>query len=134
MPIGIHVPPTKISKPKLQTDKAQRQMVHDYHLLFNHAPPSTIMKNLANPQLQFDPKTKPDTTHVPMHCSPFRNAKLRSRPHNRADHKYTPAEAIYSDVAGPFNYNGQRLDEAYFITCIDTASRYALCNTITDRT
>lgn len=38
-----------------------------------------------------------------------------------------------SDVAGPFNYNGERLDDAYFITCIDAASRYAICVPITDR-
>lgn len=39
-----------------------------------------------------------------------------------------------SDVSDPFNYNGERLKEAYFITCIDAASRYEICIPITDRT
>lgn len=32
------------------------------------------------------------------------------------------------------NFQGQRLEEAYFVTCVDAASRYALCIPIVDRT
>lgn len=119
-------------KSKIQLDKKQRQMVFDYHLLFNHAPPSTVMKNLANLHLQYDPKKILPTAHAPMHCTPY--AKRKIAQNHRAQHAYHPGEAISLDVAGPFNYNGQRLDDAYFITCIDAASRYAVCVPIIDRT
>lgn len=29
------------------------------------------------------------------------------------------------DVAGPLKFNGQRLENPYFVACIDIASRYA---------
>lgn len=113
-PIGVALPRPKQPNLKLNLDKRQRKLAFDYHLLYNHASPSTIMKTLQNPALQFDPSNTPSTTHAPMHCSPCRDAKLKTAPHYRRQHNYKPGEAISSDVAGPLNYKGQRLDDAYF--------------------
>lgn len=133
-PIGIAAPSPKRPKLQVKLDKKQRQVVFDYHLLFNHSTPDIIMKTLKNPHLHFDPKNIPASTHAPMSCSLCRAAKLKTAPHFRKHHSYHPGEAISSDVVGPFNHNGQRLYEAYFVTCIDTASRYAICVPIVKRT
>lgn len=96
--------------------------------------PSTIMKTLNKPNIQFEKNTSPQIMHVPMHCSPCRDAKLGESPQYRKTHTYTPGEAISSDVAGPFNQHGQELEGAYFVACVDAASRYALFIPHTDRT
>lgn len=49
-------------------------------------------------------------------------------------HSYIPGKAIRSDLAGSLNFQGHRLDESYFVTCVDAASRYAMCIPIVDRT
>lgn len=127
---------SKHSRPqlKLQHDKAQRRILYDFHLFFNHATPNTIMETLRNPNLQYDQSKIPKSVHASMDCGPCRNAKMKSAPHHPKDHSYQPGEAISSDVAGPMNFRGQRLENAYFVTCIDAASRYAICIPIVDRT
>lgn len=112
LPIVISTPPSKNPKTKSTLDKKRRAMAYDYQLLFNHASLSEIMKSLNNPALQYDPAHVPPTTHAPLTCSPCHDAKLRTAPHHRKAHQYMPGQAISSDVAGPFNYHGQSLDEA----------------------
>lgn len=64
----------------------------------------------------------------------YRNVKMRTAPHHRENHTYAPGEDFSSDVAGQVKFRGHRLYDAYFVTCVDTASRYAMCIPIVDRT
>lgn len=69
-----------------------------------------------------------------MNCGPCRNEKLRTAPQKRKEHNYSPGEAVSLDVVRPINFQGHRPDEAYFVTCVDTASRHAMRFPIVDRT
>lgn len=126
-PIGIGRP--KEAKPTLKLDapNEQRRLAYDFHLLFNHATPQVIMDTLRNPKVQYDQAKIPLSTHAPVNCGPCRNAKMHMAPHIQKQHTYAPGEAFSSDVARPLNFQGHRIDEAYFVTYIDSASRYAMC-------
>lgn len=92
------------------------------------------MDTLKNPHLQHDENKIPKRSKSKMTFEPCHDGKNRAAPHYRKDHLYAPGEAFSSDVAGPINFKGERMDQPYFVTCLDAASRYAYCVPLKDRT
>lgn len=92
------------------------------------------MKTLKNPALQYNPAYVPRMLSEDVTCAPCYRAKLKAAPHRSKLHDYSPGEAFSSDVAGPLNFEGERLREAYFVTGVDAASRFAFCIPIQKRT
>lgn len=60
--------------------------------------------------------------------------KLARAPHRRKQHSYERGEVFISDIMGPINITGMPQDIVrYFISFVDTATRYAYVATITSR-
>lgn len=102
-PIGIAQIPQKRPHIKLKPSSQQLQIEYDYHLLFNHASSSTILKKLRNPHIKYDKSLITTAMNNTMSCGPYHDAKLKKAPHRRAEQHYIPGEAMSSDVAGMFN-------------------------------
>lgn len=132
--IGLSTAPSRVKMRKCDIANKNDRPLYDYHLLLNHASPRQILKTINNPNIMLDPSTVPHPHNTPFTCQPCRYAKQKSAPHYRTTHIYAPGQAISSGVAGPINVDGKRIDEAYFVTCLDAASRYSLCIPIVYRT
>lgn len=97
----------------------------DAHLVLNHASPAVILKTLKNPTLQYSKNFSQQLQHNKLSCEACFSVKLKSAMHKRKLHGYCPGQALSSEVSRPFNFDGARLDNAYFFTCVDASSRYA---------
>lgn len=109
---AIGVAPPKRAMPilKYKTKHPQNKLFYDYHLLLNHASPKTILNTIRNPHLQMDQTRIPSTPRDGITCEPCAEAKLKATSHKRRKHQYLPGEGFSSDVAGPINFGGNRLE------------------------
>ena len=94
-----------------------------YHMIFNHLNLRAIqimaIKNLL-PLPAILKQTPPRLS-----CSGCAHGKQRPQPYKRTKHRYALAVAMSSDVCGPISPKSTHGNQ-YFVTFIDTNSRYAM--------
>ena len=117
--------------PPARSAKVADAHFHNYHLIYNHTQPRTLHQ-MAKEHLL--PHLPPELRQTPpkITCSSCAHAKQRPKPHKRRQHNYAVAVAMSSDICGPIS-PPSRQGNKYFMTLIDTKSRYLIVDFMPNR-
>ena len=105
---------------------------HDLHLKLGHPNPQTMRQMCRHKRIPalapYEHMTIPDMT-----CSACAIAKIKAAPHKPSEHDHQIGEHISSDVCGPLPITSKQ-GNRYFVTFIDTKTRYITVYFINNRT
>ena len=101
---------------------AAQQELHEWHLKMGHAHPKTLAIMSRRGLLPALPRGLTDNSSQ-ITCSGCINGKTTTRPHRRTTHNSVKGESLSSDVCGPIKPTSTH-NANYFLTLIDTATRY----------
>ena len=133
--------PPKNKKPTLRTATTMRhtdhkrnathKLMHEWHLRLGHAHPKTIAIMSKNGLLPPLPRGLTDNS-AQITCSGCIDGKTTTRPHRRTTHNTRRGNSLSSDVCGPIKPISTH-NANYFLTVIDTATRYIWVYCLTNR-
>lgn len=113
--------------------QAERIPKYDCHMILNHASPDVLTLIARNPYVN-ESSLEGITTTKDITCWACLQGKLARSPHRRKQHTYALGEALSTDIMGPLQLPGiPSAVERYFISMIDTQSRYAYVANLTKR-
>lgn len=83
-------------RPILKTNSYNKDdtIYYDFHLLFKHSSPKTILNTVRNTKLQMDSSRIYAPSKETLSCQHCAAAKMRAAPHKRKEHTYAALEAI----------------------------------------
>lgn len=118
-----NTPPTKLTP--------THKTLADWHLRLGHLHPRTISIMAKHKLL---PNIPPALQHNPpkLKCTGCIEGKTTTSPHPRTQHLYNKGQSLPSDVCGPIKPTSCT-NKNYFITLIDTATRYAWIHFLNNR-
>ena len=119
-------PPTKAPQ-----SSNGRQQMHEWHLKLNHMHPKTIAHMSKHQLLPGLPPGLKDHSAT-MTCSGCIDGKTAKRPHRRTTHDTIRGDSLSSDVCGPIKPTSTH-NANYFLTVIDTKTRYIWVHCINNR-
>lgn len=98
---------------------------YKWHMIMNHATPDALTRLARDPHLH-EPSLDAVTSTNDITCGACMQSKLVRAAHKRTTHFYKKGEAISTGIMVPLKILGLPPgEERYFISFIDTATRYA---------
>lgn len=99
----------------------------------NHASPEVLTRMARNLYI-LEPTLESITSTKDMTCRACMQGKMTCAPHRRTQHNYDLGEAFSTDIMGPIQLPAVTSEvKRYFLSFIDTHSRYAYVATISRR-